>query len=80
MSGGDEYTTYAEYLAALERDSKVLEELKRDLEAINQGEQDLLEALDKAESHLEKGTEEGIESAVRLLRELFDDEINGNAQ
>lgn len=80
MSAGDEYTTYAEYRAALERDSKVLEELKRDLDAINLAEQDLLEALDKAESHLEKGTEEGFESAVKLLRELFDDEVIGNVQ
>lgn len=73
MSAEDEITTYEEYQAALARDREVLEEFRAERSAIAVAREDLLAAFDNVERHLEKGTEEGLAEAVRLLQVMFQD-------
>jgi hypothetical protein len=72
MSSGDEYNTYEEYIAALEHDSKILDEMYNELEAISLAEQDIQGVLNAVERELDKGTEEGLAAGLEKLGALFE--------
>jgi hypothetical protein len=71
MTSKSKFNSYEEYLAALQHDQKVLQELDQELQAISDAEQEILESLAVAEKHLQAGTEEGYEKAMNQLRMLF---------
>lgn len=72
MSTSDESKEYAQYLEALKKDHLAFKELCAELDAIALAEEDMEAAFQRAEKHLEQGTEDGFEAALDEIRPLFD--------
>ena len=72
MSTRDESKEYAEYLEALKKYHLAFKELCAELDAIALAEEDMEAAFQRAEKHLEQGTEDGFEAALDEIRPLFD--------
>lgn len=72
MKNSDETKEYTEYLAALKKDHLAFRELCAELDALALAEEDMEAAFQRAEKHLEQGTEDGFDAALDELRPIFD--------